>query len=490
MQIPEKPMKSFYARHSLLVILAAAFVLRATAAFYNYTPTAEDDYANIIEPALRHYQTGEAIATELYRLPALPKVFFAFLLPLKAAGVTDTTLLVSWGLFCLGLISLAGVWAFYQLVRQAVPGWEKTAGWLYAGHFLLPFYSTRAFQESLTLTTVPLALYFLYDPGRSVQRLFFAGLFLGLTVILRFQAAILAVTVFLYLAYELLRRQTSARQLMAFTSGGLIALALLVMLDIAEGRAALSTPFEYIRINFMGNVVSQSYGAAPWHTYLTLLTVVFIPPFSFFLLVPFLRAMRSDLLSAICLIVFLILHSTIGNKLERFMLPILPFFFLLTLRGLSRPGNSRWVNRAWRGFVILNLLVLLPITLSRSQLNIIDAAQHLAGSPRPLLLYRIDLWKHAYMTFAKPVPVNYEDAAALSAGLKSAAVAEVDLLSLGKIPAEAERAINNAGYHCRLERTFEPSWQEKIVIYLNPRFNARRDTSVLYRCVRQSSVPR
>jgi hypothetical protein len=483
-------MKAFYTRHSLLVIIATAFVLRSTAAFYNYTPTAEDDYANIIEPALKHFQTGEAITTELYRLPVLPKVFFAFLLPLKFAGISDTTLLVSWGLFCLGLISLAGVWAFYQLVRQVVPGWEKTAGWLYAGHFLLPFFSTRAFQESLTLTTVPLALYFLYYPGRPLKRLFLAGLFLGLTVIFRFQAAILALTVFLYLAYQTMRKETSARQLLAFTAGGLIALVLLVLLDIAEGRAALSTPFEYIRINFMGNVVSQSYGAAPWHTYLTLLTVVFIPPFSFVLLYPLFRAMRTDTLSTLCLAVFLFTHSLIGNKLERFMLPIVPFFFLLTLSGLRQCENSRWMKVAWRGFVILNLLVLVPITLSRSQLNTIHAAQHLASSPRPLLLYRIDLWKQAYMTFAKPVPANYGDAAALAAGLKSTAGAQADLLSLGRIPPETEKAIIDAGYRCSQERTFEPSWQEKIVIYLNPRFNARRDTSVLYRCVRQSSVPR
>ena len=483
-------MKAFYTRHPLLVILSAAFILRTAAAFYNYTPTAEDDYANIIEPALKHYQTGAAITTELYRLPALPKVFYAFLVPLKLAAVADTTLLVSWGLFCLGIISLAGVWAFYQLVRQTTPGWEKAAGWLYAGHFLLPFFSTRAFQESLTLTTVPLALYFLFHPERPPYRLFFAGLFLGFTVIFRFQAAILAVTIFLYLCYELLRRKTNPRQLLAFSAGGAVALLLLVLLDVAEGRAALATPLEYIRINFLGNVVNQSYGSAPWHTYLTLLTVVFIPPFSFVLLLALYRGMRSDLLSTICLAVFVISHSLIANKLDRFMLPILPFFFLLTLRGLCDLANSKFIKFAWRGFIISNIIILLPITLSRSQLNTIHAAQYLAPSPRPLLLYRIDLWKQSYMTFAKPFPANHDDLRSLLAAMKTLDAGEADLLSLGIISAEEEKALRGAGFECRQERTFEPSWQEKIVIYLNPRFNARRDTSVLYRCVSQVSRPR
>lgn len=483
-------MKAFYTRNPLLVILLAAFVLRTAAAFYNYTPTAEDDYANIIEPALKHYQTGAAITTEPYRLPALPKAFYAFLLPLKLAGVADTTLLVSWGLFCLGIISLAGVWAFYQLVRQTTPGWEKAAGWLYAGHFLLPFFSTRAFQESLTLTTVPLALYFLFHPGRPPYRLFFAGLFLGLTVVFRFQTAIVAITVFLYLCYELLRQKSNARQLFAFSAGGAVALVLLVLLDAAEGRAVLATPLEYIRINYLGNVVNQSYGSAPWHTYLTLLTAVFIPPFSFALLLPLYRGMRSDLLSTLCLVIFVVSHSVIGNKLERFMLPIIPFFFLLTLRGLSSSVNLRWVGFAWRSFAVMNLLILVPVTLSRSQLNIIHAAQYLVNSPRPLLLYRIDLWKQAYMTFAKPFPAKHDDLRSLLAALKTLDAREADLLSLGKISTAEQNALLGAGYECRRERTFEPSWQESIVIYLNPRFNARRDTSVLYRCVSQASAPR
>ncbi len=172
------------------------------------------------------------------------------------------------------------------------------------------------------------------------------------------------------------------------------------------------------------------------------------------------------------------------------MLPIVPFFFLLTLRGLRESENSRIIKVAWRGFIVLNLLVLVPITLSRSQLNMIHAAQHLASSTRPLLLYRIDLWKQAYMTFAKPEPANFADVTSLAAGFRALAAPEADLLSLGKISPEAEKQINGAGYQCRQERTFEPSWQERIVIYLNPRFNTRRDTSVLYRCVRQTSVPR
>lgn len=99
-------MKNFYNKHPLAVILLAGFLLRTAAAFYNYTPTAEDDYANVIEPALAHYQTGAPIQTEAYRLAFLPKVFYIFIQPLKIFGITSTPFLVSWGLFILGCFSL------------------------------------------------------------------------------------------------------------------------------------------------------------------------------------------------------------------------------------------------------------------------------------------------------------------------------------------------------------------------------------------------
>lgn len=478
-------MKNFYEKHPLLVILTVAFALRTTAAFYNYTPTAEDDYANVIEPALQLYQTGAPIVTEAYRLPLLPKIFYAFIAPLKILHITDTTFLASWGFFCLGLFSLAGVWAFYRLGTQI--GMAKTAGWLYAAHFILPFFSTRAFQESLTLTTVPVALYFLLKDNARWHDFCVGGFFIGLTVIFRFQAAIFAAVFFIFFIVRLLRREMTLRQISGYALGGFFAVLLLVALDRFEGRAALGTPLEYLRINYAGNVAEANYGGAPWHTYITLLAVVFIPPFSFVLLYPLVVGLRTQLLLATHLVVFVSLHSLIANKLERFMLPVLPFFFLLSLHGLKFSLQHTIVRIAWRGFVALNILILLPITLSRSQLNTIDAARYLAKTEQPLALYRIDLWRQAYMTFAKPTPPNFSDSAALVAYARSSNASGIYILSLGRFSEGETKLFEKNGNFCTLERRFEPSWQEKLVIRANPQFNARRDTTYLYLCNKRHS---
>ncbi|HRP69826.1 MAG TPA: hypothetical protein PLY93_09880, partial [Turneriella sp.] len=378
-------MKNFYHKHPLPVILCVGFLLRALAAFYNYTPTAEDDYANVIEPALAHYQTGAPIQTEAYRLAFLPKAFYAFIQPLKIFNVTSAPFLVSWGFFILGCFSLLGIWAFYRLggeIGSEKENMRTTAAWLYAAHFILPFFSTRAFQESLTLTTVPLALWFLLKKNARARDFLLGGVFLGLTVVFRFQVGILALTAFSFFVVYVFKKKITAKHLLGYITGGLLALFFLIFLDKIEGRVLLSTPLEYIRINYEGNIASASYGSAPWHTYITLLAAIFIPPFSLVLLYPFFAAFQKNLFLAINLVVFILLHSFIGNKLERFMLPVLPFFFLLTLHGLFTLRKMRIVRYAWRGFVVLNALILLPVTLSRSQLNTIDAAAYLAHKPK------------------------------------------------------------------------------------------------------------
>lgn len=492
-------MREFYNRHPLLVILLSAFILRIAAAFYNFTPTAEDDYANIIEPALKHYQTGEKITIEAYRLPILPKAFYAFISPLKLFSVTDARFIVSWGLAVLGIISLFGVWGSYRLTENFLPGkYKEFGGWLYAAHFILPFYSTRAFQESLTLTTMPCALYLITkffapqlnhesqakpETQKRMFNDFFWGAFLiGLTVIFRFQVAILAVTIFVFLLVYWRKKTLGAPAIIGYAAGGLAAFVLLLALDMVEARPMLSTPLEYFRINYEGNIASESYGSAPWYTYVTLLAVVFIPPMSFVFLWPFFSAAKKNIFLSVNLMLFVFIHSLIGNKLERFMLPVLPIFFLLTLQGIYLFRENRLIKISVKAFALVNIIIMVPIIFSRSQLNIINAAGYLSNSKHILVLYRIDLWKQGYMTFNKPYPPSFSNLQNLNTHLNTINANTLQILSLGVLNETEFSAIKALGFSCKIENEFQPSWQERLVIQMNPKFNARRDTSVLYLC--------
>ncbi|HRP69827.1 MAG TPA: hypothetical protein PLY93_09885, partial [Turneriella sp.] len=96
--------------------------------------------------------------------------------------------------------------------------------------------------------------------------------------------------------------------------------------------------------------------------------------------------------------------------------------------------------------------------------------------------YRIDFWRQAYMSFAMPHPISVETLPALKAQVDITLQKPIYILSLGEFTQSELTILKESGKICAIEHRFEPSWQEKLVIYANPKFNARRDTTVLYYC--------
>jgi hypothetical protein len=88
---------------------------------------------------------------------------------------------------------------------------------------------------------------------------------------------------------------------------------------------------------------SGGYPAGPvWRYALTLLGV-FVPPFSLLALTAMVRGGRAIPLLGIPTLGFLIAHSLIANKQERFLLPVIPLLVLLAAAGF--PGVRAWFTR-------------------------------------------------------------------------------------------------------------------------------------------------
>jgi hypothetical protein len=107
----------------------------------------------------------------------------------------------------------------------------------------------------------------------------------------------------------------------------------------------------------------------PWHYLLTLLGAL-IPPASIVLLAAAVKGgMRFQHL-AIATLVFLLSHSFIANKQERFILPILPLLFICIVAGLpwlaERVGR-RVYRSVWWYFWAVNALLLIVVTFSFSK---------------------------------------------------------------------------------------------------------------------------
>ena len=480
--------RDFFLRHPLAVSLGLALVFRLWSAVFNYTPLAEDDYANVIGPALQALQTGIPVHTVAYRLDIFPRLFYLILFPFHALGVVDPRTLVSIGYAALAFVSLASVWGMHKLGGNFLSaGGQALLTLLTAVYFLSPLITTKCLLESFSMNAVPWAFYFITKKQSRPRDYFWGALFLGLAVILRFQNSVLAIAAAGCLLLLAGMKKISGRDIAFFFLAGLISLLVLAGLDLLSHRLPLSTLWNYVDYNFRGNVLHSGYGRSAWYVYVGFFLCVFIPPFSLVLLWPFIRGIPRTWIVAVAFFAYVLFHSLIANKLDRFMLPVVPLFFLITFAGLESlkdPGGlkkSRLVRGAWIGFWILNCLLVIPVCLSKSQTSIIDAALYLRQIDAPVYMKGIALWKQGYRGYDRPEPQKVRDLPGFVAGIDRSRMK--DFYFLNFLPMEkAERGLfESRGYRVDLVEKFAPSLLEKLVIKANPLRNKRRMTTYLYR---------
>jgi hypothetical protein len=142
---------------------------------------------------------------------------------------------------------------------------------------------------------------------------------------------------------------------------------------------------EYVLYNLAN---TTTYFDQPWYNYLLLLAGIFIPPLSLAVLFGFFRR-TSPLLLWLPVLLFLAFHSYFPNKQERFLLPIVPLFFVLGYVAWEqwRSTSSWWQARAglWRGAMrftwALNAVLLLVLTVSYSKRSRVEAMYALRSLP-------------------------------------------------------------------------------------------------------------
>src|SRR5439155_23787678 len=96
-----------------------------------------------------------------------------------------------------------------------------------------------------------------------------------------------------------------------------------------------------------------------------------IPPASIPLLAAAVKGGRQIPLLGLATLAFLVSHSLIANKQERFLLPILPVLFVLIVAGLpwlaARVAHPPLYRGMWWYFWIVNTALLLIVTFSFSK---------------------------------------------------------------------------------------------------------------------------
>lgn len=474
-------LKNIFEKNALLISLLLAFILRTTAAIFNFGPAAYDDSQNILDPALQLLFGRHDIEVPAERFFSLPYLFYLFMKPISLLGVDRADYLVSSGYFFIGLLSLFQILGIYKLAGLYLNRkWQNLITLSSSVYALSPFYATRVELDGLAMIPMTWALYFISKKEPLLSSRVWGGFFLALSVYLKFSIA----PVFFVLAgYLFIKDEKKFQGLMGISAGGAIVLFLMVTEEIIVGRSPLSTVFSYLDYNYTHHVGSQSYGTMPWYTYLAILAVYFIPPFSFPLLYAFIKGIKNSLLPALVLTIFVILYSIVPFKLDRYILPIIPAFFLITFRGLQELESNKLVQRSFYLFLIFSSLISILAATNGSQLANIKGTIELGQLKKQhRILYKIDPFWHSFYGIQNKYPERLSEIEDLKNSLQQKRSQEVYVLSFLSIPENELKLLSSNKIQCIEKNRFYPSYAEALIIKLNPQFNNRRRETVLYLC--------
>jgi hypothetical protein len=289
---------------------------------------------------------------------------------LHIAGLLDPELQLIVVRVLHALWSLVVVRVGYRIaLRLSDPIIAWQTGLFLALLFFMPFLAVRNLVEVACIPFLMFGALRLLGTASSPspRDLLVAGVWIGLAMNIRFQTIFFAVGPGLAL---LLQRELRGAMLY-----GIGVIAPLLVLQGGIDLFLWGRPFaelgEYVRYNLNN---TTTYGVLPWYNYLLLLAGMFIPPLSLGVGFGFLRR-SAPLLLWLPTVLFIAIHSYFPNKQERFLLPIVPLYFILgyvaweqwrrtaTWWG-QRTGLWHWALR-WTWGLNIVMLVILCLSFSK-----------------------------------------------------------------------------------------------------------------------------
>lgn len=511
--------------YTLRAPLLLGFVARMLNATLGPGFHARDDYFHLLAPALGWLANPnfDWLQSDLPAAGARsflgPKLIYAFLLVLRQLGLQDPETILRCVHAALGTYSLLTIAGVYLLSKTLTDNKQTIAiaTWLSALHFAMPYAGTRLLIEAMAMP--PLVFGLAYVAKQRLPDIAFGGFLIAVACWFRFQIGIAAIGLAVGL-FWMSRNQDlpgakrfngSIRQVLALALGGGLGVFLQGIFDYVTTHAFLGPVLENFKLNLSPHEELTRSGT---FSYLFIFAALTLPPVTVVIAQPLWRAFTRHWVVAFPLAFFVVSHSLIGHKEERFMLPVLPLFLLLLAcipEEISRPGAgiAPWVKSWWRKLIIPILLIhalgLLVTVGSQSQKNQRDAmswlrtnhpVQHVVsfGPEIPaFLLARDDVnvarkrrfnpvwvfWTMWEMRQKKDLPVHV-----LSFEPQRAEVAHMLATSTLAIPEHIRRTLKfaPAGWDCTLVAHHSGWWGDRLIYRVNPRHNLRRSPIDIWQC--------
>lgn len=375
-----------------LIALLLGFIFRSCASYFVFGPQALDDYLNQLMSAFR-LMRGLPHDLPAYRSPLVTWLMLDWMRLGQLFSIQAVVDLIRWTYFGLGLCSLLAVYGAYKYFEVSPRDHDKgvLAVYLVALHGLMPFVSTRAFLESFSLCFIAVSFGFFRSHQVRPQflNLAIAFLALGFATLIRFQVGILYVYALIFFAFKKEWRNIAVGVLI-----GLFFLLCQSLIEVIDQRPA----FSILRAYFKANENVSNYGVSPWHSTWVTWLAIFYFPFSFFFFQK-VKVLREHLFLILGLLLFVLIHSLVPHKEERFLYPI----FGATLFIMAILWSETWYTKTNRFFfkpffILLNSLLLLISCFSNTQLGEIGVPAALQKkSDRLLYLSHSSMVDEGYM---------------------------------------------------------------------------------------------
>ncbi len=381
----------------LLIVLTLALGLRLVAVVFSQGFMAHDDHYETVEIANSWLHQGIYLSDGTLRWEGKPDigvmrsaVYNLFLLGLmkitSAFGVEHLDVHMYFNRFIHALLSLLPVIFGYRYLKEETN--NRTAavgGMLLSAHFLMPYLAVRNLVEMVAADFLLPCLYFATTGMKreSNADAFLAGVLGGIAFMVRMQVIMALALV----PIAMVIRRRVWQQAIVFSLALLGMIILQGLIDIQTHGKFLGSISNYV----VGNLGAPPTIPGPWYRYALLLLGVMIPPFSllFIAAVFHQRVIRNHIVLWLPMMAFLIGHSLITNKQERFIIPIFPILLVLGCVGLYYlMQNDRWRAHwrklrlgLWVWFAVVNLVLLAVFTVNYGHRGVVDPLVYLSRQP-------------------------------------------------------------------------------------------------------------
>jgi len=498
----------------LALPLLAGLITRTLCATIGQGFHARDDYFHVLQPALMWLQDpnfdwansdvpGAGIRSQL-----IPRLVWLLLRARESFGITNPeTTLTLIGLF-LGLYSLSIIPLMAKLGETAGNQTTATfAAWLGALHFAMPYSGTKLLIEAMAMPPLTLGIVLCQRAVGKTNTtsnqtttflLLLSGFTVGLACWLRYQVGFAGLGLALAVAI-VSKPDRRLFNVAALGIGAAIAITLWGFFDLWIGDGFHGPLIRNITVNLSPHEGLTRSG--PWG-YVAFLVLLAVPPAALVLLPGAWLVARRYVVISLPILLFVVAHTAIAHKEERFLLPILPLFLVLLAAApsaLSSPtaGGPKWnilkryKQPAFRLFVGVNAVALILVVSGRSQANQIEAMRRLAGSNniravvslgpelQAFFLERDDLtlsrYPHVDGDFFRQVTRPVDDRQADPNH-------DLSLLSFAPDEDAVQVLLATSNLTCLVKSTADGWWLDRLLYRLNPKHNRRRAPIVVRVC--------